>query len=307
MVKSRRLLGRLLPVIAFFSAKAMALPYASLDAYGFSMGGTSVAHGTGANAGYYNPALLTITGQVDDVSFMAGVRSADKDKVLDALASYQENGLEADYEVALNDFSGGVSTGRQDVFDTATALRNQLVLLANKPIQREYLYGVVIAIPHQKLDMSLMIDRREVGGAIINTTTNDLDELQTMIDKASDGTLVSTELFYPSELTSHMSGSGVIMNEIGLSMAREVKLAGHDVALGITPKLIMATSFDYAVRVNDAGYDSSLGQKNQTAIDVDLGAIKQFNNGWTAGRQSGGEEIQRKLRLVKNVKIWIAI
>lgn len=284
MAKSIRLLGGIAPALVLFSSQVAALPYGSLDPYGFSLGGTGVAHGTNSNAIFYNPALLSITGQTEDISLMAGARFSDKLKVLDALASYQDNGLEAAYDAALNDYkSGNVGDARQDVFDTATALGNQLVLMAGKPIQREYLYAVVFAIPHKKVDMSLIIDSRELGGAIINTTANDINELLRVRNEASDGSLSTQETFDSSQLTSHMLGRGLIMNEIGLSLAREFNVAGHDVAFGITPKYIMATSFDYAVNVNIADYDSSLGQKTDSSIDIDVGAAKEFGNGWTTG------------------------
>ncbi len=283
MAKPLRLLAGVASASVLFSSQVAALPYGSLDPYGFSLGGTGVAHGTNANAIFYNPALLSITGETQEISLMAGARFSDKEKVLDALATYQDNGMEAAYDTALDDYKAGASNGRQDVVDTTTALGNQLVLMANKPIQREYLYAAVFAIPNKKIDMSLLIDSREVGGAQIFPTSNDINELLRVRNEAGEGSLSPDESFDSSQLTSHMLGRGLIMNEIGLSLSSVFNVGGHDIAFGMTPKFVMATSFDYALSVIVADYDSSLGQKRDNAIDIDVGAAKEFDNGWTTG------------------------
>ncbi len=288
------LVGCLAPVLIMFSSQTLALPFGAMDPYSFSMGGTGVASGTRANAAFYNPALLATLEQDDrySVQLPLGYRQYDRDKVHDALNTYQDSLLEQNYDTALNNFKTGnygdggtLATAQQEVFDRTALLRNQLELLVEKPMHREFLGGVVVGIPHEKLAMSLVVDVRMVGGAVINVTDNDLDELQRIMDDLNNGSLSTAETFDSTQFTSAMQGRGVTLTEFKLSVAQERDLFGYKMAFGITPKYIQATSFDYATpgNLDTAEFDASLGQWDSDAFDIDVGAAKRYGNGWSTG------------------------
>ena len=276
------------------SSQALALPYGAMDPYSFSMGGTGVASGTRANAAFYNPALLATLEQDDrySVQLPLGYRRHDKDKVHDELNTYQDSLLEHNYDTALNNYktgnygeNGTIATALDSVVEHGFILRDRLTKLGGKPMHREFFGGVVVGIPHDKVAMSLIVDVRMVGGAQINVTDNDLDELERVIEAADQGTLSTAESFDSSQFTSAMQGRGVTMTEFKLALAQERKLFGYEMAFGITPKYIKATSFDYATPGNlgTADFDSTVGQWDSDAFDVDVGAAKRYGNGWSTG------------------------
>ena len=277
------------------SSQALALPFGAMDPYSFSMGGTGVASGTSANAGNYNPALLATFERDDRYSMQLplGIRKYDQDKVHDDLAGYQDRLLEYNYNTALNNFKlASADDDNVDLSDELGAVEEhgielftQLSRLGEKPMHREFLGGVVVGIPHDKVAMSLIVDVRVVGGAVINVTDNDLDELERVINAANQGTLSSAETFDSSQFTSAMNGRGVTMTEFKLAMAQERKFLGYEMAVGVTPKYIKATTFDYATpgNLDSADFDSSLGQWDSDAIDVDVGVAKRYGSGWSTG------------------------
>ena len=275
------------------SSQALALPFGAMDPYSFSMGGTGVASANLANAGNYNPALLA-TFERDErysMQLLLGIRKYDRDKVDDDLASYQDRPLEFNYDTALNNFKSGDygdngdSDEREAVFDHGSELFNQLLALDEKPMYREFLGGVMVGIPHDKIAMSLIVDVRVVGGAVIKVTESDLDELERVINAANEGTLSTAETFDSSQFTSAVQGRGVNMTEFKLAMAQERKFLGYEMSFGVTPKYIKATTFDYATpgNLDSVDFDSSLGQMDEDAIDVDVGVAKRYGNGWSAG------------------------
>ena len=291
MAKRTPLTGSLMSVLVLFSTQVAALPFASIEPQSFAMGGAGVASASNSSAVFLNPALLAINAKREHVELAVplGYRLADKEKMLDALSYYKDNSLEATYDAVLNDFKNGIYinnnpvVSRQAIAAAGQALGRQLTLMRNKQVQSELLAGVVVAVPDQKVNMSLSVIGKVLGGARVDVTDTDLTELQRVIDAAADASLLSNESFDSTRFTSTMLGRGLVINEIGLSLAREIKIAGHDLAIGITPKYLDVTSFDYVTRVNSGDFKTNLGQKNHSAFDLDIGVAKHYDNGWGVG------------------------
>ena len=74
---------------------------------------------------------------------------------------------------------------------------------------------------------------------------------------------------------------------MGFSLSREFKIADHDVALGITPKLVKAQLFDAQLKVNDSNNQSNITGADYLAeysyANFDIGAAKNYSNGWRTG------------------------
>lgn len=287
MARRIPLLGALLmPGMALFSTQLQALPFSMMDSYSFSMGGTGVASGTRGNAIFYNPALLAAAEMPDDYSLhvpVLGARFYDREKVLDELDKYQYLGLEAGFDEALARYTGGDFGALQEVADSTFALRQQLRTLDGKPMQREFFGAMVVGIPHDSVGISLMVNARVVGGAEVAVSQNDLDVLQRILNEAGDSTLSQGETFRSDNLSSRLLGRGLAITEVGLALAHEIKVFGHGIAFGVTPKYRQVTSFDYATELNSADFETDLGQKDHTAFDVDIGAAKHYGNGWSTG------------------------
>jgi len=289
MVKRIPLVGALvLSLGTLFPAPVQALPFSVMDGYSFAMGGTGTASGTRGNAVFYNPALLAASDMPKDYSLQVpvlGARFYDKEKVNKELDKYQYLGLESTFDSAMNVYTGGDASASaiQAVGDAAISLRQQLLNLGSKPMQREFFGAVVVGIPNDTIGMSLVLDARVLGGARVSVTQHDLDELQRILDAATNATIDTGEAFRSSDLTSRLLGRGLAIREVALAMAQKVKIYNHEIAIGVTPKYRQVTSFDYSTALKNADFETNLGQKDHTAFDVDLGAAKHYGNGWSTG------------------------
>jgi len=299
MARKTLWLGSILSVLALFSAPVLALPFTPIEPVSFALGGTGVSSAPNSNAGFLNPALLAINqGQKADLlpTVVLGYRYFDRQNVLDSVYSYQDIGVEQVYDTTLNDFKAGdyievdgvPSLGQSlaTIEAAAGGIRSRFSDMVDKPVQQEYMAAVVVAIPHDKLNMSFSLGRKMMGGALVDISENDLAELERIVEQAGgDGEtqLSDEETFDSTQFASRFRGRGLTTTEFGLSIARDYSVAGHDIAIGITPKFILATSFDYAEPINTADFETDLGQKNNSAFDVDVGAAKSYGNGWSAG------------------------
>ena len=314
-MRKQILLKGLLPTLVLFSSQAAALPFQSIDPRSLSMGGTGVSSGTSANAGFMNPALLSVAGDDEDFSLelpILGARLSDPDELMDEIDNYQDNSLEANLTNAVNAFNtavlsanhANIASASGDVASAADAMLTQLQKFTNKPITGEGFGGVVVGIPSKKVGASLMLNGYVVGSGLVDFTAADQALVQGIIDDANS-TAGSTGITDPTfddlannpavvdqvtgaedvvdKLTSALLGRGAIISEIGISLSREFEIGGHDVALGVTPKYITVDTFDYRLDVNSAEFDFDDGKKDYSDFNFDFGAAKDFGNGWKAG------------------------
>jgi len=292
-------LGSILSVLALFSAPVLALPFAPIEPVSYALGGTGVSSAPNSTAGFLNPALLAINEGKKAVllpTAVLGYRYFDRQNVLDSIYSYQDIGVEQIYDTTLNDFKAGnyievdgvASLGQSlaTIGGAAEGIRSRFAEMLDKPVQQEYMAAIVVAIPHDKLNMSFSLGRKMLGGALVDISESDLTELERIVEQAGGGAeslLSSAETFDSTQFESRFRGRGLKSTEFGLSMARNYTIAGHDIAVGVTPKFILATSFDYAEAINTADFKTDLGSKNNSAFDVDVGAVKSYGNGWSTG------------------------
>ncbi len=290
--------------LALFSAPLLAMPFAPIEPVSYALGGTGVSSASSSNAGFFNPAMLAVNaGEKAELlpTAVLGSRYFDRQNVLDSVYSYQGVGVEPSYDEALADFNAGnyvaddPAQSRALIAAAAGGIRSRFPVMADKTMQQEYMMALVVAIPHDKFNMSFSLSRKMLGGALVDIAENDLTELDRMVEEAGNGELLSSEfaidpdtgvssgLFGSADFASRFRGRGLSTTEFGLSVAGNHTVAGHDIAIGITPKLILATSFDYAKSIGSADFETDLGRKNNFAFDVDLGAAKSYGNGWRAG------------------------
>lgn len=264
---------------------AQATPYSVLDPLSYSMGGTGVASAGRGNAVFYNPALLATLAPEQRPSLhlpVVGARFYDRENGLDDLDNYQFNDLEGDFDAALDAYSSDVGA-RQSVGNATAALGGRLASMRGKSMQREFLGAVVVGIPHDTLGISLVVNGRMMGGALLDVSQNDLDELLRILAEVEAGTLSTAEPLRADDLESRLRGRGLVITEVGLGLARQVELFGYTMSVGVTPKYRQVTSFDYATRLATADFETSLGQKDHSAVDVDVGMAMHYGNAWSTG------------------------
>ncbi|MBI3773792.1 MAG: conjugal transfer protein TraF [Gammaproteobacteria bacterium] len=274
-------------LLVLFSVQAAALPFNSIDPRSLGMGGTGVASGTAANAGLMNPALLAAAKEGEDFAVelpIVAARIYDPDKVLDEIDNYQNGNYETNLNAAVAAFTASPTNPNATAVATATdALLKQLLKLSNKSLQGEVMAGFVVGIPSRRIGASLTADAWAVGGGLLDVTAADQTALQTMINASGDAVALTGNTITSSQLTSNLQARGAVISEVGLSLAREVNLFGTPVAVGVTPKYIKVTTFDYKVGVNSANFDASKGKKEYSGANLDVGLAKDYKNGWKTG------------------------
>jgi hypothetical protein len=296
---SQRILQATVCGILFAAAgSASAVPFNSFDPRSFGMGGTGVASGTSANAGYMNPALLAAAHEEEDFALelpVVGGRFMDRDSLMDEIDTYQDTNLEANLTASIETYKTTPSDiNAAAVATEADALWTQLSKLSNKAIQGEVSGGFVIGIPSKKFGAALTANVWAVGGGLLNVTSAD-DALVNGIVTAGNtstaalaaNTAINDQVVNGNDvvdkLTSAMSVRGAVIQEVSIALAREFNIGGHDIAIGVTPKHLKVTTFDYRVGVNTADFDSDQGEKEYSDFNFDLGIAKDFDNGWKSG------------------------
>jgi hypothetical protein len=275
------------PLLVLFSAQASALPFNANDPRSLAMGGTGVASGTAANAGFMNPALLAAAKDEEDFALelpIVGGSVYDPDKVLDEIDNYKTGNYEANLNAAVAALATTQDAANATAVSNATsALKAQLLKLSNKDLQGEVMAGFVVGIPSRRIGASLTADWRAVGGGVLDVTSADQNALQNMIDLAGNPTVLNANTITSSSLTSNLQARGAVISELGVSLAREVDLFGTPVAVGITPKYIKVTTFDYKIGVGTAKFDANKGKKEYSGANLDVGLAKDYKNGWKTG------------------------
>ncbi|MFC1747896.1 conjugal transfer protein TraF [Pseudomonadota bacterium] len=280
------------------SQQALAIPFQSIDPRTLSMGGAGVASGTSTNASFVNPALLVTAKERKDFSVIAPIlawRSMDPISVSDELDRYQDSGFENTFDSALDDFRApGGSADKKIVSALGNAvveIIRQLDRLSDKPIEGEEMIGIVVGVPSKTLGVSVMVSVWSVGGAVLTGVAADretfnvfLAELQTGA-RSPDDDVFSIEVD-PAEgrtLEAVMEGRGAVFTEVGVSLAREFNIGGHDVVIGVTPKYVTVKAFDYVQPLYQASFGYDTDTNDHSNVNVDVGLTRDYSNGWKTG------------------------
>ncbi|VAW90437.1 hypothetical protein MNBD_GAMMA17-1329 [hydrothermal vent metagenome] len=289
--------------ILFVAAgSAAAAPFSSFEPRSYGMGGTGVASGTSASAGFFNPSLLAAAHEKEDFSLefpIIGARAADSDDFIGAVDDFDSSNYIDQFDIArqvidaaitANDVAA-LNNARQPMVDATNNLITGLGALNNKALIAELEAGLVVGIPSKKFGASLYVRGWVVGGTQAAISSADLAVLQTISDSLATLT-VADSLTGDPILTSAIDVRFAGISEVGLSLAREFNIAGHDIAIGITPKYVSIETYDFRIgdesdptttSLDEADIDLDSGQLDDSGVDLDIGIAKNFGNGWKAG------------------------
>ena len=287
-----------------------------------AMGGAGVAVGGADAAPLFNPALLSVANDKDKFSIIlptVGIRVADPDKLLDSIDKFQSgnyvNNLTTsvtNLNTAINNFNstqnpitlaamqaaagvvGNPTTG------TLPAVSTQLTTLSNKPITADGGVATVVGIPSKKFGIAFYANGTVASGGLFQykdkTTLDNLALQANCLSTATTPAAVTTcnntyggganPNFSSSTLQSGINFRGVVLSEFGFSLSREFHPYNKSYAFGITPKIIKATLFDALINVNNSNQTNVTGADyiaEYNMANFDLGAAKDYNNGWRTG------------------------
>ncbi len=286
------------PLLAIMASDAGATSFGTFDPRSMAMGGAGVAAGTSANASFYNPALLAAAKNGENFSIelpVIGVRVADPDDLVDNLDEFQDNNYIDNFSAAVDQWNSAVTpaqllTAKDAVVAAGTDLVAGLQTLSDRALQGEANAGMVVAIPNKRVGAAFHVNARAMGGALLEVTQSDVDAFNAVIDGLNTNNLAAIvdpgtgDLIDPTDtLTSTVQGRGVVLTEAGVSLAREFSLAGHPVAVGVTPKYVRVDTFDYMADVDTADISVDEGEKSYSDFNFDVGIAHQYSNGWKTG------------------------
>ena len=271
--------------LALCVGNAGAVSFGTFDPRAMAMGGTGVSDAAPGTASYYNPALLATARKSDDFSLefpVVGITLADPDNLRDSLNNFQNNDNTQKFSDAINAFQSNPSQANADTAASAgQALLSDLQALSDKAAQFDANTGLAIAVPSTRLGVAVIVNARALGGMLLDVTPSDVAAIQTALTKIQN--LDPTVTDPTQNLTSAVLGTGAILEEVGVSLARNFDVTGTKVAFGITPKVVRADTFDYKLDVNTASVSLGQGRKSQTSFNLDLGTAVQLGAGLKAG------------------------
>lgn len=303
-------------VICAGSHIASAAPFNSFDPRSMAMGGAGVAVANTASAPFFNPSLLSVKRKDEHFAIelpIVGARLYDPEDSVDKVDTIQN-----DYIDPITSVVNGINTTpsnaqRDQLVNLSSGLNSELNTLNEAPLQGELGAAMVVGIPNDNFGIAVTASAWGALGGIAhyrdyayldgfntsiagidfdtpsNNTTSQLDAASQYLTYTTDGSgnVTGITLIDPTNnLQSTVDIRGVLLREVSLSVSHEFSLDGHSFAVGVTPKLVTATVYDYQATVDNAdsndvnNSDYSEEYKN---VNFDLGLAKNYNNGWRTG------------------------
>lgn len=234
--------------LAFTSLASSAASYAP-DGRSNAMGNVGVATADYLAAPLYNPALLAVFHESDDIGILLpaiGVNVKDADSSLETIMDLQDT--IDDYES-----SGSNSADLEnDIHDYLDELEG------NAPVNVTAGVAFAIAIPSNNVSVSLY------GRGYVETIAN-ID-----VDGSND-----TQTRY-KQSTVEVTGFGY--SELGLALAKQYTIYGESFSFGITPKYQILQTYSDFSSVDDFDLELEDADSEVTAFNFDLGAVWMKNN-----------------------------
>lgn len=294
----------------FHCLSAHALPFFSFDPRSMAMGGAGVAVANPGTAPFFNPALLAVASLDDDFSLqlpIIGARYYNPDAFIESLDRFLDEDHIGLVEEAIDELNsnGQIPAEAGLSADRILDLSNALLNLSKRRLQVEAGGGLVVGIPSRRYGAALSVGGWVASAGLLTYKDAELvsrytDALYTFAN--SPGRLIDTadllialgdqnddgEIDDPTaEMQSELSFEGIIMSEVGLSLAREIGVMGHWFAVGIQPKMVTAVVFDYhesiASGVNKTIPTFSEISNIYSSFNLDIGAAMDYDNGWRTG------------------------
>lgn len=286
-MRNLTLLKGLLPTLILFSTQAGALPFQTLDTRSLGMGGVGVASGSSANAGFKNPALLSLAPEDEDFHLIfptAGARLLDPDDLVDAVQTFDDNNYIDNFNNAINDFNDTPGQGTaNDVVSAGDDLLAGFRSVSNKTAYFEAFAGTLMAFPGKKLGVSVHLAGRLLADGRANVSEDDLTDIQAILDQLEAGDF--SNITSPNLDDSNITGRGAVIGEVGVALSHEFNIFGG-LAMGITPKYLKIQTYDYQFVGDDldnAEIDVEAGEIDYSDFNIDFGVAKDFGNGWRTG------------------------
>ena len=265
---------------------------------------------------------MSITHESDDFALefpVFGVRVFDPDDFVDAVDEFDDTVMDR-LDAEIDTYNGSPGTSGP-IIDAMNAVNDEVLTLSDKPFQFEGGAGVVLAIPGEKFGMAFSASATASFSGILNyadsQTLTDLTADMLALDSCYAGPPVNfaacitvPDKFHyvdtdplsatfgdvsftaesgsgtDSDIQSKVRVVGVVLAEAGLTFSREMVMFGTALAVGLTPKMVSVTVFDYEASADNADTGDINGDNYSTDysdFNLDVGIAIDHKNGWRSG------------------------
>jgi len=276
--------------------------YGVFDARTMAMGGVAVASANNDNAHFYNSALLAFNEEIEERTedsriWFPMLSPQFARAVIDAENIYSDDlhGALTRSVAAFNDTPD--QTTARNVANTSADLRGALQSISDEELFVDAYAGVSLTEPGKFVGAGFFLGGRVLASGLPTITSADLDLLNAyeegLLFVASNGAegQARPELFDANgalidpqgSYSSSVAAAGVTIIEIGVASAHQVEFLGQKIAAGWTFKAVNVRTFEDLQRLDNDRVDFDRSEERDSAINFDLGAVKDFGNGWRVG------------------------
>lgn len=286
-------------LLACASGAATGDNYGVFDARGLALGGTGVALGNADTGHFYNPALTAFHEGHED-------RTRDGSHSFHAVLAALSDGARIAADAISDDLEERLSAAIDNLNEVPTAaaaragiaaaqdLDQAMRHLDGKNVNADGYLGYSVSLPGDLEGGAFFIGSRFIGRGISNINAADFDLLQDYVEALeyveSDGAagVEHPELkddqdrfIDPSfRIQSSAAGTGLLLSELGVSAAKQYPLWGHNIAVGLAPKVVHLRIFDEAWQVVDGEFASIGDNRTEVYFNLDLGAAITLAEHW---------------------------
>lgn len=269
------------------STTALAQSFNTFNPVTMAMGGVGVALPNPTTGTLYNPAELSATPREDRNGFAMGVSAGaeayDPGKAINKVSDIRSNFR--DLKNLVDGLSSSSSKATYDAIANKVAQINaDLTDINQKDVTAEGGAGLLIDKPGRGLGIGVTASAVATVGAKTEYTDQQyLDQIETA---ARNQDYNGVKQYNQSSLTSDVRAVGVAIGEVGLNLSHQFAIAGHSLDIGVTPKFMKVMTINYSASpaaANTSDVRDSKYRKDYTDMNVDLGVLKDFGNGFYTG------------------------
>lgn len=304
-------------VLGVYGGAAAATPFVAMDPRSMGMGGASVASANASHAPLYNPALLATEQDAElfSLEIPVAVLAADPNDLLTAATDFGDKKLVENFDNSTSAYDRAVRAADAAAVPTPTQIRavaaaqknmatasKDLVAgvksLSDKAVTIDANAGVVLSVPSKSVGMALVVGGWASGGVVGEFAASDEQNVNGILDimdnviVAGDTITIPTGYTAPeftpdNNLTSNFQIRAALVKEVGVTFAQERSFFDHSMAIGITPKFMQVSTFDYKLSgqnlsdPNVTKFDK--GQKDYNSFNIDIGVAKEYGENWKTG------------------------
>lgn len=281
----------LLGLVLFLPLNSLAQPTIFMDSRALGMGGVGVASARPAAAVYVNPALLSLRQPKNQDKFGALLPSAyvmdrDGDDLRGAIDDFQGDYLDP-FNEAIQALRSSFGTSEETInkvraASSARRLNEKLQDIDGDNADGNAGVGVSLVRPSRTLGVGLFTS--VAAQVVIEGQYRDRDLLQGIINDVG-GYTSSADIPYNPDidtLESSVRGVGLARSQVGVALSHNLRINGHDYAIGVTPKYVDLRVYDYSSTFGEYEFDDLKDEyDNDGSFNFDLGLASYIDNAQT--------------------------